>query len=127
MNLTLSLCCFNLLLLLNYVRGKPMSDLLSVKQILEEINHVSHHSSEEMQDRGGTTVKSEHGDSDWHPLDSSDPSNSALEAKTDTFSRLFKDLFRTSKRSWGRYKKAGLRSCFGVRLDRIGSFSGLGC
>ncbi|XP_054646030.1 natriuretic peptide A-like [Dunckerocampus dactyliophorus] len=127
MNLSMSLCCFNLLLLLNYVRGKPMSDLQSLKQILEEIHHIPHHSSEEMQDSRETTEKSEHGDSDWHPSDSSDPSNSALEAKTHVFSRLFKDLFRTSKRSWGRYKKGGLRSCFGVRLDRIGSFSGLGC
>lgn len=41
--------------------------------------------------------------------------------------RLLKDLLSTSKRSWSRYKKGGLRSCFGVRLARIGSFSGLGC
>ena len=41
--------------------------------------------------------------------------------------RLLKDLLRISKRSSSRYKKGGLRSCFGVRLARIGSFSGLGC
>lgn len=41
--------------------------------------------------------------------------------------QLLKDLLKTSKRSWSRYKKGGLRSCFGVRLARIGSFSGLGC
>ncbi|KAI4823897.1 hypothetical protein KUCAC02_012451 [Chaenocephalus aceratus] len=41
--------------------------------------------------------------------------------------RLFKELTRTSKRPWSRYRKGGMRSCFGVRLERIGSFSGLGC
>ncbi|XP_061758179.1 natriuretic peptide A-like [Nerophis ophidion] len=123
MKLTLSLCCFHLLLLLNYGRGKPQSDLQNLKRILEEMNGIPHGSSEETPD----AEKSERGDPNWRPGDFSDPGNSALEAKTDVFSRLFKDLFRTSKGSWGRYKKGGLRSCFGVRLDRIGSFSGLGC
>ncbi|XP_061623196.1 natriuretic peptide A-like [Phyllopteryx taeniolatus] len=127
MNLTLSLCCFNLLLVLDYVRGKPISDLRSLKQILEEIDDMPHRSSEEMQDSGGNAEKSKHDASEGHPWDSSDPSNSALEAKADVLALLFKDLFRTSKRSWGRFKKGRLRSCFGVRLDRIGSFSGLGC
>ena len=53
--------------------------------------------------------------------------NSALEGKDNALARLLTDLMTTSKRSWGRYKKGGLRSCFGVRLERIGSFSGLGC
>ncbi|XP_061908436.1 natriuretic peptide A-like [Entelurus aequoreus] len=119
----MKLTLFHLLLLLNYVRGKPLSDLQSLKQILEEMKGIPHGSSEETLDG----EKSERGDPDWRPGDFSDPGNSALEAKTHVFSRLFKDLFRTSKGSWGRYKKGGLRSCFGVRLDRIGSFSGLGC
>lgn len=55
-----------------------------------------------------------------------DSSNSALQ-RDNVLTRLLKDLMRTSKRSWSRYKKGGLRSCFGVRLARIGSFSGLGC
>lgn len=41
--------------------------------------------------------------------------------------RVLGDLLAVSKRSWSRFKKGGLRSCFGVRLERIGSFSGLGC
>ncbi|XP_037097144.1 natriuretic peptide A-like [Syngnathus acus] len=127
MNLIVSLCCFNLLLVLDYVRGKPMSDLQSLEQILEEINDMPHHSSEEMQESGGNTEKSKLGAREGHPWDSPDPSNSALEAKAHVLAFLFKDLFRTSKRNWGRYRKGGMRSCFGVRLDRIGSFSGLGC
>uniref|UniRef100_A0A3Q2Y1G9 Natriuretic peptide A-like n=1 Tax=Hippocampus comes TaxID=109280 RepID=A0A3Q2Y1G9_HIPCM len=110
MNLTVSLCCFNLLLVLDYVRGKPMSDLQNLNQILEEIDD-----------------KSKHGAPDGYSWEFPEPSNSALEAKADVLALLFKDLFRTSKRNWSRYRKGGLRSCFGVRLDRIGSFSGLGC
>lgn len=41
--------------------------------------------------------------------------------------RLLKDLLRSSRRSGSRSRKGALRSCFGVRLARIGSFSGLGC
>ncbi|XP_051906249.1 natriuretic peptide A-like [Hippocampus zosterae] len=127
MNLTVSLCCFNLLLVLDYVRGKPMSDLQNLNQILEEIDDKARHSSEEMQERGGNAEKSKHGAPDGYPWEFPEPSNSALEAKADVLALLFKDLFRTSKRNWSRYRKGGLRSCFGVRLDRIGSFSGLGC
>jgi len=57
----------------------------------------------------------------------SDARNSALAGKDRAFERLLGDLLSTSKRSWTRFKKGGLRSCFGVRLERIGSFSGLGC
>ncbi|XP_057716225.1 natriuretic peptide A-like [Corythoichthys intestinalis] len=127
MNLTLSFCCFNLLLVFDYARGKPTSDLQSLTQILEELKDVPPHTSEEMQDLGGDADKSKSADSEGHTWDSSDPSNLAMEVKADVLALLFKDLFRPAKRSWSRYRKGGLRSCFGVRLDRIGSFSGLGC
>ncbi|XP_040919601.1 natriuretic peptide A-like [Toxotes jaculatrix] len=130
MNPNVSVCCFSLLLLLNFVGAKPVSDLQSLKQLLEEeINRAPYYSSEEMEVEGkdANTDKSVFGAPEQHPWDSSDPSNSALAAKEDALARFFKDLVRTSKRSWSRYKKGGLRSCFGVRLERIGSFSGLGC
>ncbi|KAJ0036150.1 hypothetical protein NQD34_004827, partial [Periophthalmus magnuspinnatus] len=56
-----------------------------------------------------------------------DSINSALAVKENALAQLLRDLLRVSKRSGSRYKKGGLRSCFGVRLERIGSFSGLGC
>ncbi|KAG7224337.1 hypothetical protein INR49_004644 [Caranx melampygus] len=99
----------------------------SLKQLLEEeVNTAPHFSSEEVEveDRDGDTDKSVFGLQSW---DSADPRNSALMVKENALARLLKDLMRTSKRSWSRYKKGGLRSCFGVRLERIGSFSGLGC
>nr|XP_042708746.1 C-type natriuretic peptide 1-like [Chrysemys picta bellii] len=44
-----------------------------------------------------------------------------------TFQRLFSDLLGSSRRYRGRSKKGLSRGCFGVKLDRIGSLSGLGC
>lgn len=41
--------------------------------------------------------------------------------------RFFSDLLTLSRRYQGRRKKGLSRGCFGVRLDRIGSLSGLGC
>lgn len=103
----------------------------SLKQLLEEeINAAPFYSSEEMEAESrddGNTEKSLFGAPEQLPWEPSDPTNSALAAKENMLARLFKDLMRTSKRSWNRHKKGGLRSCFGVRLERIGSFSGLGC
>nr|XP_020440952.1 C-type natriuretic peptide 3-like [Monopterus albus] len=130
MNPNICVCCLSLLVLFNFVGAKPVSDLQTLKQLLEdEMNTAPFSSSEEMQVEGkdANTDKSVFGASEEHPWDSFDPSNSALAAKENVVARLFKDLRRTSKRSWNRPKKGGLRSCFGVRLERIGSFSGLGC
>lgn len=41
--------------------------------------------------------------------------------------RLFNDLLASSRRFRGRSKKGLTRGCFGVKLDRIGTLSGLGC
>lgn len=91
------------------------------------MNKAPYYSSEEteVEEKYGNTDKSVFGAPEQQTWDS--PGNSALAAKENVLARLFKDLTRTSKRSWSRYKKGGLRSCFGVRLERIGSFSGLGC
>ncbi|NXO40524.1 ANFC protein, partial [Locustella ochotensis] len=45
----------------------------------------------------------------------------------DVIRRFFSDLLSLSRRYQGRKKKSLSRGCFGVRLDRIGSLSGLGC
>lgn len=102
-----------------------------MKQLLEEeIDAAPYYASEEMEAEGGdggNAEKSLFGAPEQQPWETSDPTNSALAAKENALARLFKELVRTSKRSWSRHKKGGLRSCFGVRLDRIGSISGLGC
>ncbi|NXQ63216.1 ANFC protein, partial [Anthoscopus minutus] len=44
-----------------------------------------------------------------------------------TVRRFLSHLLSLSRRHRGRSKKGLSRGCFGVRLDRIGSLSGLGC
>ncbi|KAG8544283.1 hypothetical protein GDO81_022790, partial [Engystomops pustulosus] len=42
--------------------------------------------------------------------------------------RLFSDFMNNQKKFRGRTKKSGTsRGCFGMKLERIGSLSGLGC
>lgn len=83
------------------------------------------HSSEEVETE--VEVQPEGQGADEALLGGQLDSTSLALRRDDVLMRLLKDLLRTSKRSWSRYKKGGLRSCFGVRLARIGSFSGLGC
>lgn len=92
----------------------------ALKQLLEA--EAAPLSSEEEAEAEGRDDAN--GSETWDP---SEPSNSALAPKDHVLARLLQDLVRSTKRSWNRHKKGGLRSCFGVRLERIGSFSGLGC
>ncbi|XP_029912108.1 natriuretic peptide A-like [Myripristis murdjan] len=128
MNSNIYIYYLSLLFLLHLVGAKPVSDLQSLKQLLEEeSNAAPYYSSEEteVEGRDVNAAKAVFGamEDPWE----SDLTNSALVAKENALTRLLKDIMRTSKRSWSRHKKGGLRSCFGVRLERIGSFSGLGC
>ncbi|XP_073676025.1 natriuretic peptide A-like isoform X1 [Garra rufa] len=125
----ISMFCVSSLLLLNLVGAKPVTSLQqSLKQFLDEEVNTPFVESEEsvMEQKDARAEKSaldEHAEQLWE----SDARNSALAGKDSAFERLLGDLLSTSKRSWSRFKKGGLRSCFGVRLERIGSFSGLGC
>ncbi|XP_077078777.1 natriuretic peptide A-like isoform X2 [Siphateles boraxobius] len=124
----ISIFCVSSLLLLNLVGAKPVSSLQSLRQLLdEEVNTPFVESGEltmEQKDaREEKNALDERAEQQWE----SDARNSALSGKDRAFERLLGDLLSTSKRSWTRFKKGGLRSCFGVRLERIGSFSGLGC
>lgn len=78
-------------------------------------------SASESERGGGTAERRAMSGSAWTVGELS----SALAAKENVLDRLIGDILSVSKRS--RLKKGGLRSCFGVRLERIGSFSGLGC
>ncbi|XP_016345018.1 C-type natriuretic peptide 3-like [Sinocyclocheilus anshuiensis] len=121
----ISIFCVSSLLLLNWVGAKPVTSLQSLMHLLdEEVNAPFVESEMEQKDAGAQ--KSALDERDEQPWES-DERNSALAGKDRAFERLLGDLLSTSKRSWTRFKKGGLRSCFGVRLERIGSFSGLGC
>ncbi|KAJ8388061.1 hypothetical protein AAFF_G00146790 [Aldrovandia affinis] len=124
----ITIYCISSLLILNLVGGKPVSSLQSLKELLEEESNAPYLDSEETEVRG-KDLNEENAAFNTAALHSWDPSSrdSALSAKENTLIRLLNDILSTSKRSWSRFKKGGLRSCFGVRLERIGSFSGLGC
>ncbi|KAM9505108.1 C-type natriuretic peptide prohormone-like [Salvelinus alpinus] len=108
-----------------------LSDSLaqSVIRLLEEERNVPYYVSEEREVDGKelNTEKAAFTAGVVRPWYSDDARNSALAGKENAIARLLNDILKTSKHPWSRFKKGGLRSCFGVRLERIGSFSGLGC
>lgn len=113
--------------LLSIVTDFQLVCVQNLKQLLEEINTAQYYpSSEEMEVKRDKSVFGAPEQDPWSSSDHSSPSDPPA-AKENVLASLLRDLMRTSKRSWSRYKKGGLRSCFGVRLERIGSFSGLGC
>ncbi|NWZ85354.1 ANFC protein, partial [Poecile atricapillus] len=61
----------------------------------------------------------------WIPTPRDQPENISM--GDGAIQRFFSDLLTLSRRYQGRRKKGLSRGCFGVRLDRIGSLSGLGC
>ncbi|XP_078525482.1 C-type natriuretic peptide-like [Lissotriton helveticus] len=55
-----------------------------------------------------------------------DAADSAQQAPNRTWLRYFSDFMNNQKKFRGRTKKTS-QGCFGFKLDRIGSYSGLGC
>ncbi|XP_044134255.1 C-type natriuretic peptide 1-like [Bufo gargarizans] len=123
--------CLGLLLMLIFckeqVRAKPMSSLQSLSRLLED-NFDRPYGSDE----------SDHGE--LVPTDSLDqlnPDNRWNKNRVDpmegshineiTLQQLLSDPAGASRRFQQRSKKGFSRGCFGVKLDRIGALSGLGC
>ncbi|KAM5125860.1 C-type natriuretic peptide-like [Mantella aurantiaca] len=62
------------------------------------------------------------------PRDTALPQDSAQLPPNRAWLRLFSDFMSNQKKFRGRTKKSGnSRGCFGMKLERIGTFSGLGC
>ncbi|XP_075061087.1 C-type natriuretic peptide 3-like [Mixophyes fleayi] len=62
------------------------------------------------------------------PRDTLLPADSAQVPNNRAWLRHFSDFMNNQKKFRGRTKKTGNgRGCFGMRLERIGSMSGLGC
>ncbi|XP_069500392.1 C-type natriuretic peptide-like [Ambystoma mexicanum] len=56
-----------------------------------------------------------------------DAEDSSQQAPNRAWLRFFSDFMNNQKKFRGRTKKTTSQGCFGFKLDRIGSFSGLGC
>ncbi|XP_068098458.1 C-type natriuretic peptide 1-like [Hyperolius riggenbachi] len=125
--------CLGFLVLLivcqHYARGKPLSSLQNLSKLLEDNYERSYGSDEAAQERG-----------ELEPNDSLDQIESQLQWSKNrpeqrdsphfnelTLQQLLEDPIGTSRIFRQRSKKGYSRGCFGVKLDRIGAFSGLGC
>ncbi|CAN2388072.1 Natriuretic peptide [Pristimantis euphronides] len=120
--------CLGLLMILFFckqqVRAKPMNSLQTLSRLLEDNFDRSYGSDE-----------ADHGE--LVPTDSLDqlnPDNQWNKNRVEgshlhdiTLQQLLSDPAGAARRLQQRSKKGFSRGCFGVKLDRIGSLSGLGC
>uniref|UniRef100_A0A8D2NU48 ANFC protein n=1 Tax=Zosterops lateralis melanops TaxID=1220523 RepID=A0A8D2NU48_ZOSLA len=135
MNLKQLLCPGFLLLLIvsqNQARARSISSLQSLSKLLEEdlehplTSEERDHDQDDQDDLTPAGVSDEQDSAlQWVPNTRDQPENISM--GDDMIRRFFSDLLSLSRRYQGRRKKSLSRGCFGVRLDRIGSLSGLGC
>ncbi|XP_054857031.1 C-type natriuretic peptide 1-like [Eublepharis macularius] len=119
---------FLLILLLTHGQGraKPVANVQALSKLLEEdLEHpVGSEELEQEQDETLLTGAVEQQDA---PLPWSRNPREGASISESAFQRLFSDLLGSSRSYRGRSKKGLSRGCFGVKLDRIGALSGLGC
>ncbi|XP_053319163.1 C-type natriuretic peptide-like [Spea bombifrons] len=121
-----AICALTVTLLILGVRARPSPQQRHGKSLADFLSHdVS--SSEEllllesMEDLGLLSSGPRARDS---PL----PADSAQIPHGRAWLRLFSDFLSNQKKFRGRTKKSGSsRGCFGMKLERIGAMSGLGC
>uniref|UniRef100_A0A8D0DRN2 C-type natriuretic peptide n=1 Tax=Salvator merianae TaxID=96440 RepID=A0A8D0DRN2_SALMN len=116
-----------LLFALDQGRAKPVANMQTLSKWLEddlELQPVVSEETNQDQDEALLTgaVEQQEGLLPW--LRS--PREGSL-IPEGSIQRLFSDLLGFSRRYQGRSKKGLSRGCFGVKLDRIGALSGLGC
>ncbi|NXR37671.1 ANFC protein, partial [Zosterops hypoxanthus] len=130
------LLCPGFLLLLivsqNQAGARSISSLQSLSKLLEEdlehplTSEERDHDQDDQDDLTPAGVSDEQDSAlQWVPNTRDQPEN--IPMGDDVIRRFFSDLLSLSRRYQGRRKKSLSRGCFGVRLDRIGSLSGLGC
>ncbi|XP_053308089.1 C-type natriuretic peptide 1-like [Spea bombifrons] len=125
--------CLSLLMVLmlrsDYVRGKPISSLQSLSRLLEN-NFEQPFGSEEAEHERGEPDPADSADQQSLDLQRAknrvDPGENARLGDM-TLEQFLADPLGFSKGYRLRSKKGLSRGCFGVKLDRIGSLSGLGC
>ncbi|XP_009507633.2 C-type natriuretic peptide 1 [Phalacrocorax carbo] len=132
MNLKLLFCPGFLLLLIvsqNQARARPISSLQSLSKLLDEdLEHalVSEERDREQDDRIPTGAFNQQ-DAEFQWTQSTRDQPESMSMGDSGVQRFLSNLLSLPRRYQGRSKKGLSRSCFGVKLDRIGSLSGLGC
>uniref|UniRef100_A0A8C0ARL0 C-type natriuretic peptide 1 n=1 Tax=Buteo japonicus TaxID=224669 RepID=A0A8C0ARL0_9AVES len=132
MNLKLLFCPGFLLLLIvsqYQARARPISSLQSLSKLLDEdLEHslVSEERDREQDDMIPTgAFDQQDAELQWTRNTRDQPESMSM--SDSAVQRIFSDLLSLPQRYRGRSKKGLSRGCFGVKLDRIGSLSGLGC
>ncbi|KAM7030565.1 C-type natriuretic peptide 1-like [Acridotheres tristis] len=132
MNLKLLFCPGLLLLLIvsqNQAEARSISSLQSLSKLLDEdlehppVSEERDHEQDELMPAG--VFDQQETELQWVQNTREQPESISMADKV--IWRFFSDLLSLSRRYQGRSKKGLSRGCFGVRLDRIGSLSGLGC
>ncbi|NXR26034.1 ANFC protein, partial [Cinclus mexicanus] len=127
------LFCPGLLLLLivsqNQAGARSISSLQSLSKLLDEdLEHplVSEERDHEQDDLIPAGVFDQQ-DTELQWIQNTRDQPESISMGDEVIRRFFSDLLSLSRRYQGRRKKGLSRGCFGVRLERIGSLSGLGC
>nr|XP_009936375.1 PREDICTED: C-type natriuretic peptide [Opisthocomus hoazin] len=132
MNLKLLFCPGFLLLLIvsqNQARARPFSSLQSLSKLFDaDLEHplVSEERDHE-QDAIVPTDAFDQQDVEFQWTQNTRDQPESMSMADSAVQRFFSDLLSLPHRYRGRRKKGLSRGCFGVKLDRIGSLSGLGC
>ncbi|NWI64422.1 ANFC protein, partial [Todus mexicanus] len=130
--LKLLFCPGFLLLLLvsqNQARARPISSFQSLSKLLDEdlehplVSEERDHQQDDMAPMGDF----EQQDAEFQRTGNTGDQPESVFTGDSALQRLFSDLLSLPRRYRGRSKKGLSRGCFGVKLDRIGSLSGLGC
>ncbi|NXV19289.1 ANFC protein, partial [Cepphus grylle] len=127
------LFCPGFLLLLivsqNQARARPISSLQVNEDLVDEdLEHslVSEERDREQHDMIPTgAFDQQDAEFQWTRNTRDQPESTSM--GDSAVQRFFRHLLNLPRRYRGRSKKGLSRGCFGVRLDRIGSLSGLGC
>ncbi|XP_061204007.1 C-type natriuretic peptide 1-like [Neopsephotus bourkii] len=130
MNLKLLFCPGLLLLLIvcqNQVMARPISSLQGLAKLLDEDLEHPLLSEETEQDDMILRGPFDQQDTEFQWTRNTRDQPESLSMDDSAVQRYFSSLLSLPHRYRGRRKKGLSRGCFGVKLDRIGSLSGLGC
>ncbi|NXJ85495.1 ANFC protein, partial [Trogon melanurus] len=127
------LFCPGFLLLLiasqNQAGARPIPSLQSLAKLWEEdlehplVSEERDHNQDDMIPTGG--LDQQDAEFQWTQNAREQPEGTPVDEGA--VQRFLSDLLSSPRRYRARSKKGLPRGCFGVRLDRIGSLSGLGC
>ncbi|NXT65553.1 ANFC protein, partial [Chaetops frenatus] len=113
----------------NQAGARSISSLQSLSKLLDEdleylpVSEEMDHEQDDLIPAGAFDQQ----DTELHWNQSPRDQPESISMGASAIRRFLSNLLSLSRRYQGRSKKVLSRGCFGVRLDRIGSLSGLGC